>query len=111
MGNASRFLSRHFEKIRFTGSGCWEWTAATSGKMSYASAWSPELKKMVRAHRLSFEDTFGKIPDGKFACHRCDNPLCVNPHHIFLGTQKENIRDMWMKGRARRQRDGTCKSL
>lgn len=53
------------------------------------------------AHRLAFEQAVGPIPDGMYVCHRCDNPPCCNPAHLFLGTPSENCQDKVAKGRAR----------
>jgi len=56
-------------------------------------------QKSVRVHRLSWELFYGKIPKGLLVCHHCDNTLCVNPTHLFLGTQKDNMQDMYKKNR------------
>lgn len=57
--------------------------------------------KMRRAHRVSYELHFGAIPLRMVVMHRCDNPLCIRPEHLRLGTQAENVADMWAKGRQR----------
>lgn len=76
--------------------GCWNWTLSKSGNR-YGAAWF-EGKKLA-AHRASYEIFVGPIPKGLNACHKCDNSICINPHHIFIGTQKENIDDCRKKGR------------
>ncbi len=55
--------------------------------------------KSYKAHRLAYEKEHGPIPDGLFICHRCGNPACVNPEHLYAGTQKQNMRDRELHGR------------
>lgn len=57
-------------------------------------------RKMPNVHRLAWEYLFGAIPTGLYVLHRCDNPKCYNPHHLFLGTQRDNLKDMASKGRS-----------
>lgn len=79
--------------------GCWEWTAA---KMPDGYGMININGKTQRAHRLSYEFYNGEIPAGMCVCHRCDNPRCANPEHLFLGTQARNIADMDAKNRRAR---------
>lgn len=92
MTNLDRFMA----KVLKTDS-CWNWTGAkkTSGYGNFYMN-----KKFVCAHRASYVLFVGEIKEGNVICHKCDNPSCVNPEHLFSGTQKENIRDMKIKGRA-----------
>lgn len=81
---------------------CWEWTGWRTGKMRYGAM--QVRGKILPAHRFSYIVHHGPIPDGLCVCHRCDNPGCVNPAHLFLGTKGDNNRDMMSKGRIRHGR-------
>lgn len=98
------FFDKHSDKIQvLPESGCWIWMASlgTSGYgQVYNGKRSPAGNKMPEgAHRVSFSEAFGPIPDGLSVLHRCDVRCCVNPNHLFTGTQKQNLRDMRRKGR------------
>jgi len=83
---------------------CWLWTAGTQG--GYGRAWAGGKHSL--AHRLAWLITNGPIPrdghNGICALHRCDTPACVNPHHLFIGTNADNVRDMLNKGRGNKAR-------
>lgn len=81
-----------------TETGCLEWTASSKGSPGYGKFRIDG--RNVLAHRYAWELINGPIPDGMYACHRCDNRKCCNPDHIFIGTPTENVHDMIAKGRA-----------
>lgn len=87
-------------EARFTmepNSGCWLWLGKCT---SFGYGVLLRRGKEKRAHRESWEIFKGTIPEGKSVLHRCDTPPCVNPDHLFLGTQADNLLDMRKKGRA-----------
>lgn len=92
-------LEKHSVLVPF--SGCRIWLGAHFpygyGKLGY-------LGRVLGAHRVSYMVNVGEIPDGMFVCHICDVPACVNHHHLFLGSQQENMDDMVRKGRAPKPR-------
>jgi hypothetical protein len=91
-----------WEKVQKT-SDCWLWTGARVNGRYYGVINHRREGRTVRtlAHRASWLLHFGQIPAGICVLHKCDNVICVNPDHLFLGTQKDNCRDMWSKGRGK----------
>lgn len=104
-GHNSRksLLERFWSRVNKTTS-CWVWTGATTGKVGHGVICTKRdrlagINELMLCHRLSWELANGPIPNGKHVLHHCDNPPCVNPKHLFLGTQADNNRDMFSKGR------------
>lgn len=86
---------------------CWEWKANT-GK-GYGMFWFGKVPMM--AHRLSWIMLRGDIPEGMNVLHKCDNRKCVNPNHLFIGTQSDNVQDMIRKGRGGDYRNRSTKKF
>ena len=75
---------------------CWEWTGRVN---EWGYGILSEGTKYFYAHREAYKDVVGEIPSGMFVCHRCDNPKCCNPYHLWIGTAADNNKDKMNKGR------------
>lgn len=87
---------RFAEKVRKEENGCWEWLGRKNAN-GYGIFTIGHTEKVL-AHRMSWKLTYGWMPS-LHCLHKCDNPSCVNPEHLFLGTQADNVHDMCNKGR------------
>ena len=98
---ARQLEERFWAKVDKSGE-CWLWTdALRPDGYGYLQRVGGRGGRTYLAHRASYEIAYGPIPDGLHVCHHCDNPPCVRPDHLFLGTDLDNIRDMIRKGRGR----------
>lgn len=103
----ARFINNLVKKTRKAPSGCIEWT----GSLNWAGYGKIQVRfakghnSYLKAHRMSYSLFVDSIPDGLFVLHKCDNPKCVNPLHLFLGTQQANMADKVSKVRHLRGED------
>lgn len=97
--NRRPIRERFWEKVKKSSDrdGCWIYTARKNSKGGYGMFSVGQME--LYAHRVSWELTYGAIPDGLLVLHDCDNPPCVRPSHLFLGDNDDNMRDMMRKGR------------
>ena len=99
-----KVIARFWSKVEKT-DGCWIWNAGIFRSGLGYGAFKYESRRVV-AHRFAWLLSYGPVPPGMLVCHRCDNPLCVRPDHLFLGTHTDNMRDRNAKCRQARGEKG-----
>lgn len=77
---------------------CWPWTGMVSPRRGYGRL-KTDSNHEIRPHRIAYALVNGPIPAERLVCHRCDNPLCCNPAHLWLGSDGDNVQDAIAKGR------------
>ena len=99
---SNTLITRFWEKVK-RGQGCWEWTGSKDpcGYGHIFIKWSSGKPVSDGAHRVSWIIHNGKLPRGKHVLHKCDNPGCVRPDHLWIGTHQDNMADRQKKGRSR----------
>lgn len=95
----NRDPSKFFSATKLIESGCLIWIRHVNEHGYGTTCWNGE--RNLLAHRVAYLIRHGSIPDGLNILHRCDTPACVNADHLFAGTQADNVRDMFAKGRGR----------
>lgn len=95
-------LFRILSRCKESDGGCFNWSGATSKKDGAGYGRITLNNTAYGCHRVVWTLLKGGIPDKKILCHKCDNPLCCNVNHMFIGTQADNVRDMVKKGRDRK---------
>lgn len=90
---------RYWEKVITFKEGCWKWGGVTDNHGYGTISKGRQTEGRVKAHRISWELHFGPIPTGLNVLHACDNPVCTNPDHLMIGTQRANAVDAARKGR------------
>lgn len=97
LNHPQEVITRFFQNINYPGNDtdCWLW----NGYCNLAGYGIFNWNRHIKSHRFIYECYYGPIPDGLFVCHKCDNPPCCNPDHLFLGTDQDNKHDMVQKNR------------
>lgn len=103
------FVKQKLDNVKISESGCWEYQGDKDshgyGRFTIYARYLKERKRKFFAHRVAYAFFNGADPGEKLVCHKCDNPCCINPDHLFLGSHQDNMNDMRDKGR-RAPQDG-----